>query len=60
MCKCKDLLKEEDRIIDVYWYTEKAASYNVDITVYANDRSGLLAEVIQVLSNLKTKLIGLN
>ena len=56
----KDLLKEEDRIIDVYWYTEKAASYNVDITVYANDRSGLLAEVIQVLSNLKTKLIGLN
>ena len=28
----KDLLKEEDRIIDVYWYTEKAASYNVDIT----------------------------
>ena len=56
----KDLLKEEDRIIDVYWYTEKTASYNVDITVYANDRSGLLADVIQVLSNLKTKLMGLN
>ena len=56
----KDLLKEEDRIIDVYWYTEKAASYNVDITVYANDRAGLLADVIQVLSNLKTKLMGLN
>ena len=56
----KDLLKEEDRIIDVYWYTEKATSYNVDITVYANDRSGLLADVIQVLSNLKTKLMGLN
>lgn len=56
----KDLLKEEDRIIDVYWYTEKAVSYNVDITVYANDRSGLLAEVIQVLSSLKTKLMGLN
>ena len=56
----KDLLKEEDRIIDVYWYTEKAASYNVDITVNANDRSGLLADVIQVLSNLKTKLMGLN
>ena len=56
----KDLLKEEDRIIDVYWYAEKAASYNVDITVYANDRSGLLADVIQVLSNLKTKLMGLN
>ncbi len=56
----KDLLKEEDRIIDVYWYTEDSASYNVDITVFANDRSGLLADVIQVLSNLKTKLMGLN
>ena len=60
-CKnVKDLLEDEGRIIDVYWYTEKAASYNVDITVYANDRSGLLADVIQVLSNLKTKLMGLN
>ena len=56
----KDLLKEEDRIIAVYWYTEEAASYNVDITVFANDRAGLLADVIQVLSNLKTKLIALN
>lgn len=56
----KDLLKEEDRIIDVYWYTEKVAAYNVDITVYANDRAGLLSDVIQVLSNLKTKLIALN
>ena len=56
----KDLFKDEDRIIDVYWYTEKQASYNVDINVFANDRSGLLADIIQVLSNLKTKLMGLN
>ena len=56
----KDLLKEEDRIIDVYWYTEETAAYNVDITVFANDRAGLLAEVIQVLGNVKTKLIALN
>ena len=56
----KDLIKEEDRIIDVYWYTEETAAYNVDITVFANDRAGLLAEVIQVLGNVKTKLIALN
>lgn len=56
----KDLLKEDDRIIDVYWYTEETAAYNVDITVFANDRAGLLAEVIQVLGNVKTKLIALN
>ena len=56
----KDLLKDEDRIIDVYWYTEKTAAYNVDILIYANDRSGLLADIIQVISNLKTKLMALN
>ena len=41
-------------------YTEETAAYNVDITVFANDRAGLLAEVIQVLGNVKTKLIALN
>ena len=56
----KDLLKDEDRIIDVYWYTEKAAAYNVDISIYANDRTGLLADIIQVINNLKTKLIAVN
>ena len=56
----KDLLKEEDKIIDVYWYTEEQASYNVDISIYANDRDGLLADVIQVLNKLKTKLMALN
>ena len=39
---------------------EETAAYNVDITVFANDRAGLLAEVIQVLGNVKTKLIALN
>ena len=56
----KDLLKDEDRIIDVYWYTEKAAAYNVDISIFANDRTGLLADIIQVLNDLKTKLMALN
>ena len=56
----KDLLKDKDRIIDVYWYTEKAAAYNVDISIFANDRTGLLADIIQVLNDLKTKLMALN
>jgi guanosine-3',5'-bis(diphosphate) 3'-pyrophosphohydrolase len=56
----KDLLKEENRIIDVSWIDERQASYNVDIEVYANDRSGLLADVIKGISNTKANMIGVN
>ena len=58
-CKnLKDLfLDEENRMIDVYWYTEKEVAYNVDIEIFANDRSGLLADIIAQISNTKTKLI---
>ena len=56
----KDLLKEENRIIDVSWVEEKQASYNVDIEIYANDRSGLLADVTKAISNIKANLVGVN
>ena len=61
-CKnLKDLfLDEENRMIDVYWYTEKEASYNVDIEVFANDRSNLLADIIAQISESKTKLIAVS
>lgn len=57
----KDLFQEEDRIIDVDWYNEnKNSSYTVDIEIYANDRDGLLADIIKELSTIKTKLIAVN
>lgn len=56
----KDLLQEEDRIIDVEWYNEKASSYNVDIEVFSNDRNGLLADIIKAIYDVKTKLIAVN
>lgn len=57
----KDLLTEEDRMIDVKWYEEsKQSSYTVDIEIFANDRSGLLADIIKELSSQKTKLIAVN
>ena len=61
-CKnLKDLFEDEEtRMINVYWYTEKQAAYNVDIEVYANDRSGLLADIISQISTTKTKLIAVN
>src|SRR5699024_10321014 len=44
----KDLLSEENRIIDVEWYDEEKeknkenAVYQADIEVFSNDRTGLL------------------
>jgi GTP pyrophosphokinase len=56
----KDLLQEPDRIIDVEWIGEKASSYNVDIEVYSNDRTGLLADIIKAVYDVKTKLVAVN
>ena len=61
-CKnLKDLfLDEENRMIDVYWQNEKTAAYNVDIEVYANDRQGLLADIISQIGTTKSKLIAVS
>lgn len=58
----EDLFSEENRMIDVYWAKEeeKTAAYNVDIEIYANDRDGLLAEIIQEAGNAGAKLIAVN
>ncbi len=60
-CKnVKDLLQDEGRIIDVYWDEKKESAYNVDITVFANDREGLLADVIRVIGNTNAKLVAVS
>ena len=57
----KDLIDEENRIIEVEWYKESSqSSYMVDIEIYANDRNGLLADIIKEISTQKSKLIAVN
>ncbi len=56
----KDLVNEESRMIDVYWANKETEAYQVDIEVYANDRSGLLADIIKVIGNAQCKLMGVN
>ena len=56
----KELLTEEERIVDVEWAKEDKATYTVDIEIYANDRVGLLADIISQISMTKTKLIAVN
>ncbi len=56
----KDLISQDGRMIDVYWYNEPKASYSVDIEIYANDRAGLLSDIIKEIGNNKCKLMGVN
>ena len=53
----KNLLSEGNRIIDVYWNDNKKTTYSVDIEVYANDRKGLLADIIKVLGDNKCTIM---
>ena len=55
-----DLFKEENRIIDVEWYNQEKTSYNVEIDIFANDRNGLLADIIKTINDTKAHLIGVN
>ena len=55
-----ELLAEENRMIDVEWYEENESSYQVDIEVYSNDRTGLLMDILKEIGTTKAKILGVN
>ena len=55
-----DLLTQEDRMIDVYWYDEGESSYNVDIEILANERNNLLADIVKQISTNKVSIVAIN
>ena len=55
-----ELFKEENRIIEVEWYNQEKVTYTVDIEVFANDRNGLLADIVQKINESKAKLLGIS
>ena len=55
-----DLISQEDRMIDVYWYNDGQSSYNVDIEIQANERNNLLADIIKQISNNKISIVAIN
>lgn len=57
----KDLLSEEERIINVEWYNEtEVVEYNVDIQIMANDRTGLLSDIVKEITSQKINIMGVN
>ena len=55
-----ELLKEENRIIDVQWANQEKETYTVEIEIFANDRNGLLADIVQKLNDSKARILGVN
>ena len=55
-----ELLKEDNRIIEVEWFEQEKVSYTVEIEILANDRNGLLADIVQKINDSKAKLITIN
>lgn len=61
-CKnMEDLLQDKDRIIDVAWYNEETEeTYNVDIEILSNDRTGLLSDIVREITSQKINIMGVN
>ena len=55
-----ELLEDENRIIDVYWYEDIKGLYMVDIEIFATDRNGLLRDILKQVENTKIRLVGVN
>ena len=47
-------------MIDVEWFNQNASTYNVDIEVLSNDRSGLLMDILKEIGTTKAKIMGVN
>ena len=56
----KDLISEENRMIDVEWYEEEKSSYQAEIEIFSNDRVGLLVDILKQLGTTKANILGVN
>jgi len=51
---------EDERLIEVKWYTSSNVAYKADITVLANDRTALLMEITNAIAEVKIPLKAMN
>ena len=51
---------DKDRVVEVNWGEPKGAAYFAEIQVKAEDREGLLADIMSVITDLKLQLSAVN
>ena len=56
----KDFESEQDRLIEVQWYSSPHISYNANLQVLASDRTGLLMDVNNTIIEAKAKMKAIN
>ena len=57
----QELLQDKDRLIDVSWYTDPSKStYDVEIEILSNDRTGLLGDIVREITGLKINIMAVN
>ncbi len=61
---CKNIISleknERDKIIEVAWGKENKDKYVADIEIKAEDRLGILTDVIEVLGNVKASILSIS
>ena len=56
----KDLISDENRMIDVEWYVKDKTEYQAEIEIFSNDRNGLLVDILKELGTTKVNILGVN
>lgn len=56
----QDLLTKPERIIEVSWGNASNSTYPIDLTLIAEDRSGLVRDITSTIANEKLAILGLN
>lgn len=56
----ESLLRHPERHVDVHWGNESSSGYSLEITVFANDRTGLMRDITSIIANDKVNMIGMN
>ena len=57
----KNLIETDgERVVEVSWGTSKGNSYFAEIQVMADDREGLLADIMSIITDLKLQLSAVN
>ena len=64
-CKdCENIINASDidmqRFIDVWWDDKNSENYSTDIQIIANERNGLIIDILNTISSIKSSLNSIN
>ncbi|MDP2560580.1 GTP diphosphokinase [Psychrobium sp. 1_MG-2023] len=54
------LTKHPERNVEVHWGSDSSAGYSLEVTLFANDRTGLIRDISAIIANDKVSLLGMN